>query len=87
MDIDGISVRSVEFEYDWEILGHVLARALDREQASFLAVFAGVLSEEAGVMQIEYLADWLKQWPEDASGDIDALKWFLRELLERLEVE
>ena len=90
MDIVGVLVKELEVEYDWEALGAELADASDREQGAFLVRFAADLKrvqpgQGSGIMQIEYLSQWLRGLPNAEAEDIESVKWLLRELLERLE--
>lgn len=83
--IPGLLARVVvDGDYDWWALGELLADGYDYEQGNFLTAFAESLKARPGsdgLMQIQYLADLFN----DNDWNKEAVIWFLRELLIRLE--
>lgn len=86
--IPGVQARVVvDADYHWRDLGSLLAEGFDGEQAEMLdALSAGLRGRVAdGLMQLQYVADVIRDHPEEY--DIEAIRWFLSELLIRLEGE
>lgn len=86
--IPGVQARVVvDADYHWRDLGSLLAEGYDGEQAEMLDAFSAGLREKAfdGLMQLQHIADAIRDHPEEY--DIEAIRWFLGELLIRLEVE
>lgn len=84
--VPGIRGRLViDADYDWDVLGGLLIDSIDFEQAEFLeALSVGLrdLPNSGGIMQLQSVVDTILR--DDAEYDIEAIKWFLRELLCRL---
>lgn len=89
IQIPGIRARVVvDADYNWNELGQLLAEGYDHEQGDLIEALARGLHAmpSDGLVQLQYLADWLKTpGDEDYTYDLDAVRWFLRELLIRLE--
>ena len=87
--VPGIQARVVvDAEYDWRELGALLADGYDGEQADLLDALAkGLwgLPTSGGLMQLQYVADKITCTPGEY--DKEAIRWFLTELLIRLEDE
>lgn len=88
--VPGITARVVvDADYDWKELGALLADGYDGEQAEMLDALAQGLWKQpkgktyGGLMQLQYVADHIDRDP--GSYDKEAIIWFLRELLIRLE--
>lgn len=75
----------VDASYNWRELGSLLADGFDGEQADALdALSAGLRGKVSdGLMQLQYVADLIRNHPDEY--DLEAVKWFLSELLIRLE--
>lgn len=84
--IPGVMARVVvDADYDWRTLGALLADGFDGEQAELLDNLARGLRGKKfeGLMQLQYVADVIRDHPDEY--DIEAIRWFLSELLIRLE--
>lgn len=73
-----------DVQYDWAQLGEILARGFDAEQADLLNSFSSALKDlgAQGLMQLEYVSDLIRS---DSDWNKEAILWFLKELLARLE--
>ncbi len=92
IQIPGVKARVVvDADYDWRTLGALLADGYDAEQAEMLdslaqGLWKGPKGETySGLMQLQYVADHITN--DAGSYDREAIIWFLRELLIRLEGE
>lgn len=92
IQIPGVKARVVvDADYDWRTLGALLADGFDAEQAEMLDTLAQGLwkgpngEKFTGLMQLQYVADRITH--DAGSYDKEAIIWFLRELLIRLEGE
>lgn len=90
IQIPGIRARVVvDADYDWRALGTLLSDGYDAEQAELLDALAKGLWKSpkggtyGGLMQLQYVADHITA--DAGSYDKEAIIWFLRELLIRLE--
>lgn len=84
--IPGVEARVVvDADYNWRDLGGILAEGFDAEQAELLDDLSRGLRTDVdnGPMQLQYVGDLIHDHPEEY--DIDAIRWFLSELLIRLE--
>ena len=84
--VPGMNARVVvDADYHWRDLGTLLAEGFDAEQAELLDDLSrGLRTDIAnGLMQLQYVADVIREHPDEY--DIDAIRWFLSELLIRLE--
>ncbi|ALJ19549.1 hypothetical protein [Microbacterium sp. No. 7] len=85
--IPGVQARVVvDADYDWRDLGVLLAEGFDGEQAELLDALAQGLwgaQSPGGLMQLQHIADHIGGDPGEY--DKEAIIWFLRELLARLE--
>lgn len=92
IQIPGVKARVVvDADYDWRALGALLAAGYNTDQAEMLDALAQGLWKEpngityGGLMQLQYVADHITN--DAGSYDREAIIWFLRELLIRLEGE
>lgn len=88
--VPGMTARVVvDADYDWYALGSLLSEGTDHDQAQLIEAFARGLHDLEGiygVMQVHYISDMLKTpGDEDYTYDLEAVKWFLRQLLIRLD--
>lgn len=82
--IPGIRGRLViDADYDWDVLVGILVDSVDFEQAEFLEALSVGLRDlpAGGIVQLQYIADVIL----GNDYNVEAIKWFLRELLTRLE--
>lgn len=84
--VPGMNARVVvDADYNWRDLGGILAEGFDAEQAELLDDLSrGLRTDVAnGLMQLQYVSDAIRDHPDEY--DIDAIRWFLSELLIRLD--
>lgn len=88
LSIPGLDARIVvDADYKWGELGKLLSESYDSEQAKFLEAMGKTLMSLGGngLMQIQFLADHIGVMADAGAMDAGAIKWFLNELLIRLE--